>query len=105
MQKHVRKLLTVVTEASLERSLVEDLRDLGARGWTITDARGQGHRGKRSLDWEHGGNIRLEVICDAALADRLVAHLREHYYDNYAMVLFVLDVEVLRPEKFQSREP
>ena len=100
MATHVRRLLTVVTEASLERRLVEDLKELGARGWTITDARGQGHRGKRALDWEHGGNIRLEVICDAALADRIVAHLREIYYDHYAMVLFVHDVEVLRPEKF-----
>jgi hypothetical protein len=100
MATHVRRLLTVVTEASLERRLVEDLKELGARGWTITDARGQGHRGKRALDWEHGGNIRLEVICDAALADQLVAHLRELYYDHYAMVLFVHDVEVLRPEKF-----
>lgn len=100
MATHVRRLLTVVTEASLERRLVEDLKDLGARGWTITEARGQGHRGKRALDWEHGGNIRLEVICDAALADRIVAHLREIYYDHYAMVLFVHDVEVLRPEKF-----
>ncbi len=100
MEKHVRRLLTVITEANLERSLIEDLRQLGARGYTITDARGQGHRGKRALDWEHGGNIRLEVICDAALAERLAAHLRERYYDHYAMILFVADVEVLRPEKF-----
>jgi len=100
MEKHLRKLLTVITEASLERRLVEDLKALGARGWTITDARGQGHRGKRALDWEHGGNIRLEVVCDAALAERLAAHLRERYYDHYAMILFLADVEVLRPGKF-----
>ena len=100
MDKHVRRLLTVITEANLERRLVDDLRQLGARGWTITDARGQGQQGKRALDWEHGGNIRLEVICDATLAGRLVDHLRERYYDHYAMVLFVQDVEVLRPAKF-----
>ena len=100
MDKHVRRLLTVITEANLERRLVEDLRQLGARGWTVTDARGQGHRGKRTADWEHGGNIRLEVICDVALAERLVAHLQERYYDHYAMVLYVHDVEVLRPAKF-----
>lgn len=100
MERHLRRLLTVITEASIERSLISDLKAFGARGYTITDARGQGHRGKRALDWEHSGNIRLEVICDAALADRLAAHLRERYYDHYAMILFVQDVEVLRPEKF-----
>ena len=100
MTMHVRKLLTVVTEAGLERRLVEDLRQLGARGWTITDARGQGHRGKRALDWEYDGNIRLEVICEESLAERLASHFREHYYQDYAMILFLQDVEVLRPEKF-----
>lgn len=100
MERHVRSLLTVITEASLERSLVADIEALGARGYTITEARGQGHRGKRSRDWEHSGNIRLEVICDAALADRIAAHLRERYYDDYAMILFVQDVGVLRPDKF-----
>ena len=100
MQTHPRRLLTVITEAALERTLLEDIERLGVRGYTITEARGKGHRGKRNTDWEHGGNIRLEVICDAGLADTLAQHLRERYYDHYSMVMFVQDVEVLRPEKF-----
>jgi hypothetical protein len=27
--------------------------------------------------------------------------LREKYYENYAMIMFCQDVEVLRPEKFR----
>ena len=42
-----RKLLTVVCEASLERTVVADLGRLGARGYTIIDARGHGVRGDR----------------------------------------------------------
>jgi hypothetical protein len=34
------------------------------------------------------------------LSDRIVAHLQERYYANYAMVLWIEDVEVLRPPKF-----
>lgn len=97
---HIRRLVTVITEASLERELTRELEALGASGYTITDARGRGERGIRSSSWGHTGNIRIEVICDGELAERLMERLRDKYYAHYAMVLFVHDVEVLRPEKF-----
>lgn len=100
MNAHTRKLLTIVTEAALEGTLVRDLERLGAHGYTITDARGKGHRGVRDADWQASANIRLEVLCAADTAQTITAHLREHYYQHYAMILFVGDVEVLRPEKF-----
>jgi hypothetical protein len=30
----------------------------------------------------------------------VAARLRERYYDHYAMILFMHDVSVLRPDKF-----
>lgn len=45
-------------------------------------------------------NIRVEVLCNVQTASAICEALRERYYDNYSMVLFVADVEVLRPEKF-----
>jgi hypothetical protein len=100
MNGHSRKLLTVVTEAALENVLTHEIGKLGAHGYTITDARGKGRRGARNAGWEHSGNIRVEIICDAATAKRISEHLWEHYYEDYAMILTVSDVEVLRPEKF-----
>ena len=70
-------------------SLTRDIERLGAHGYTITDARGKGHRGARSAGWEENGNIRIEVVCNETVADAVVSHLREHYYDDYAMILFV----------------
>lgn len=95
-----RKLLTIVTEAAIEETLLRELETLGARGYTITDARGKGHRGRRDGDWGPNANIRIEVLCDAATALAISSALRERYYDNYSMVLYLGDVEVLRPEKF-----
>ena len=95
-----RKLLTIVTEAALEDTLVRDIGILGARGYTITDARGKGGRGKRDATWAPHANIRLEVLCDANTAGTICTALRERYYDNYSMVMYVSDVDVLRPEKF-----
>lgn len=100
MESHQRKLLTIITEAVLEATLVRDIERHNAHGYTITDARGKGSRGVRGAGWEATSNIRVEVICDAGTATGLAAHLREHYYQDYAMVLFLADVEVLRPAKF-----
>ena len=100
MELTARKLVTVVTEAALEDTLVRDIEALGARGYTIADARGKGGRGKRDAAWAPHANIRLEVLCGADTALAICAALRERYSDNYSMVIYVADVDVLRPEKF-----
>jgi hypothetical protein len=100
MQAHTRRMVTIITETAVERALLAELDALGARGYTITDARGKGSRGVRQSDWTQEGNIRVEVICEAALAERIAARVREKYYDHYAMILYMQDVHVLRPEKF-----
>lgn len=96
------KLLTIYTESALESSLIDDIEEKGAVGYTITNARGKGSSGVRSASWEANSNIRIEIICDADLAKELAKHLQRHYYDNYAMVTFISDIEVLRPEKFSN---
>ena len=100
MNDSVRTLLTIITEASLESRLVRELEQLGAQGYTITDARGQGHRGPRDADWDADSNIRIEVICSRPVAESIATRMQEKYYNNYAMVLYSHDVAVLRPEKF-----
>jgi hypothetical protein len=100
MSAHLRTLLTVICEAALEKKLQADLEQLGAPGWTISDARGRGGRGVRSAGWDTDGNIRVEIICTRELAETLAAHLQAKYYANYAMVCYLAEVQVLRPEKF-----
>lgn len=100
MEHFPRRLLTIVTEALLERELLAEFEALGVRGYTITDARGKGGRGNRQSDWAQEGNVRIEIVCEPALADRIAARLRERYYDHYAMILYLQDVSVLRPDKF-----
>ena len=95
-----RKLLTVITEAALEGTLIQTIEHLGAHGYTIVDARGKGARGVRDAGWEASGNIRIEIVCKSETAADIAAHLQEHYYNDYAMILFVNDIDVLRPEKF-----
>lgn len=100
MSMPTRTLLTLICETALEARLIKDLEQLGAPGWTLSDARGRGSRGVRSAGWDNDGNIRLEIICSRELAERIARHLQERYYANYAMVCYLSEVEVLRPEKF-----
>jgi hypothetical protein len=95
-----RKLVTIVCEGNLERNLGRDLVRLGAHGYTVSEARGRGARGERDAAWGHSANVRMEVICDAATAERILQHVRDNYLANYAVVMYLVDVEVLRAEKF-----
>ena len=100
MSRSMRKLLTVVTEAALENVLVKDFETLGVRGYTIIDARGKGSRGTRDATWGESSNIHVEIVCDEVTAAAIADHLQSRYYQDYAMILFVSEVAVLRPEKF-----
>lgn len=100
MNSHTRKLLTIITESALERVLVEEIERLGAHGFTITEARGKGHRGPRDATWDKSSNIRIEIVCDELTAQSIANSLQAHYYEHYGMILFMSDVAVLRPEKF-----
>jgi nitrogen regulatory protein PII len=94
-----RKLLTVVCEAALESRLIKDLMGLGAKGYTVTDAHGTGPRNQRNGDLE-GGNIRIEVVTDEVTIEKIIERLQADYFPNYAVSVWVADVDVLRQERY-----
>ena len=94
-----RKLVTIIAEGFLEERLVRDIKRLGAKGYTITAARGEGSRGVRASEWE-GGNIRLETVVSPLVAEKILGYLAEVYFANYAVIAFVENVEVVRGDKY-----
>ncbi|MEJ2256402.1 MAG: transcriptional regulator [Woeseiaceae bacterium] len=95
-----RKLVTIITESVLEAELCDFLGELGASGYTVTNARGSGSRGVRSAGWVASGNVRIEVVCSTELAAEIARKISKKYYADYAMILFESDIRVLRPDKF-----
>ena len=100
MKTYERKLVTIITEAAIETQVIAEVKNLGAHGYTVVEARGGGARGVRTSEWEEDKNIQIEVICDGSVADAMIAYFAKNYYANYAMIIFVSKVEVVRPEKF-----
>lgn len=89
----------IVAETVLESRLLGDLQSCGARGWTMTPARGRGPRGRRVGDVE-GGNLRVEALVSAEVADRIWAVLEEQYFAHYAVTAWTLPVTVARGERY-----
>lgn len=95
---HLKKV-TIIAEAVLEDRLLREVRELGSRGYTLAEVRGEGSRGVRASEWE-GKNIQIEVLVSAEVADGLLTHLAANYFEHYAVVAYVVDVEVVRGERY-----
>lgn len=93
------KKVTLVAEALLAPRLVRELRELGATGYTISDVHGEGSRGVRASEWE-GDNVKVETLVGAGTADRILAHVAAAYFEHYAVIAWVTDVQVVRGGKY-----
>ncbi len=95
--------VTIVAEGILKPELISLVRSRGATGYTLTKVEGEGSRGARASDWE-GRNVRIETIVSAATADSILEALGETYFEDYAVIAWLSEVNVLRGEKF-AKEP
>lgn len=99
MQTTRLKLVTIIAERILEERLLRELRQLGAKGYTVGAARGEGTRGLHAIDWE-GQSVRIETLVSADVAEAILAHLAASYFADYAVIAYTVEAEVLRSEKY-----
>ena len=95
------KKVTINTEALLRDEITALLKKHGATGWTITLVEGEGSRGNRTSDFE-GRNSQIETIVAPDTADAIMAEIAEKYFEDWAIITYSTDVEVLRGEKYFS---
>lgn len=93
------KLVTVITERLLKDRVLADLRKSGAKGFTISNATGEGSRGVRASEWE-GQNLRIESVVSAEVADKIVEAIADDFFENYAVIVYLHDVQVVRGDKY-----
>lgn len=87
-------LLTIIGESILEEWIIDDVTRLGARGYTITDARGRGTHGTRRGNWRAGGNVRIDVIGPGDLCARITEHLAREYEKDYGLLMYTTPVSL-----------
>ena len=100
MNTHPKTLLVIIGESALEKFLVRDIKGFGAHGYTIVDVRGGGEHGTRDAEWEGSRSIRMEVICEETVAEKIVEHVIANYAKNFSLSLYVSAVGVIRKEKY-----
>jgi nitrogen regulatory protein P-II 2 len=91
--------VTIVAEALLEDRIARALHEMGARGHTVTEARGEGSRGLRASDLEKN-NVKIETIVTDDVAERILTRVANEYFAHYAVIAYVSDVRVIRGEKY-----
>ena len=99
MQTTTLKLVTIVTERILEDRLLRKVEELGAKGYTLTQATGKGSRGVRASEWE-GPDTRIQSLVSEEVANAIVEHIAENFFEHYAVIVYVQDAEVVRGEKY-----
>lgn len=93
------KLVTIVAESVLKDRIIREVQELGASGYTLVQSQGRGSRGLRTGDIP-GESVRLEVVVDDEAAGNIIDHLAEKYFENYAVIAWVTDVNVVRGDKY-----
>ncbi|MEM8531670.1 MAG: transcriptional regulator [Chloroflexota bacterium] len=94
------KLVTIIAEGVLESRLLDEIKGLGARGYTVSEVRGRGTRGITAGFWE-GHQIKIELLVNADVAEQVLQHLESHYFVDYAVIAYMQSVEVVRKDKYQ----
>ncbi len=94
------KLVTLITSDALEDKLVAIVRGRGASGYTSMRARGAGSTGVQSGMLDVDTNIRMEVILPTERVSALLDDLEQLLKRGHHLVVYVSDVGVLAPEKF-----
>jgi nitrogen regulatory protein P-II 2 len=99
METTERRIVTIIAEAVVETRLIEDVKRLGARGYSVGHVRGEGTTGRHLQDL-NGPSVRLETIVSEAVAEAILAHLAAEYFGRFAVVAWVTPAQVLRSDRF-----
>lgn len=98
-------LVVIITESIIENSLVRLIKSLGVKGYTVyRGVTGEGDRGVRSGSGGIGmigENVRIETVVPSEdKANTIMREVCEKYFKNYAGIVYSMDAQVVRIDKF-----
>jgi nitrogen regulatory protein P-II 2 len=92
-------LVTIIAASELEDGLIEDLRALGVKGYTVGKVNGRGTHGPRISGFFDTPNLHFEILVPPALGEKILEHIVAHYSDR-AIIAYVQDVRAVPREHF-----
>jgi nitrogen regulatory protein PII len=99
--------VVIVTEEVIVKGIVKIIEEAGVHGYTVLAARGKGTHNVRpssepsvSADFT---NVQIEaIVSDRETAERIADAVAAKYFKDYAAIVYLAQVEVLRAEKFKA---
>ena len=93
--------VTIIAERVLREDLLKLLKKHGATGWTLTAVQGEGSRGIHASEWE-GSNVQIDTLVKPAVADSIMEDIGGKYFEDWSVIVYAAEVEVMRGEKYSS---
>ncbi|MBT3329024.1 MAG: hypothetical protein HOE93_04635 [Nitrosopumilus sp.] len=100
MKLYPVKLLTITCEILAQKNIMEILTKNKITGYTTYEVNGNGARGVRGQGLQNEKNVKIEIILREEKLQDIVEEVSRTLFANFAIVLYVSDVGVLRTEKF-----
>ncbi len=105
MKTHKATLISIVAEKLIHDGVTRILENAGATGYSFFEGAGKGEHGRHPA---HSPSIvddfaivKTEVIVnDRRVAEQIAAEIAETYFAKYSGIIYMEEIEVLRPEKF-----
>lgn len=108
MTFHKAKKVVIIAEKMLSEKICKIIDASGARGYTVVPAGGKGahHRhftSERASVVDDFATVRIEVVVgDRSVAEEIGNMVVEECFDKYSGIVYLEDVEILRPGKFTT---
>ena len=94
------KLLTITCEILAQKNIIDILKNHDITGYTSYEVEGNGTKGLRGQGIQAEKNVKVEVIMrDEKLSD-VIEDISRTLFPDFAIILYVSDVGVVRTEKF-----
>ena len=100
MKLYPVKLLTITCEILAQKNIIEILNKHEITGYTTYEVDGNGARGIRGQGLKNEKNVKVEIIIREEKLQSVVEEISRTLFANFAIVLYVSDIEVVRTEKF-----
>ena len=94
------KLLTITCEILAKKNIIDILHKHKVSGYTTYEVDGDGSKGLRGQGFQNEKNVKIEIILSEDKLQDIVEELTRTMFSDYAIIVYVSDVGVVRPEKF-----
>jgi len=99
MERTERTLVTIIAERILRERVLEGIRSVGARGYTLTEVIGEGTSHISAHEWE-GPSIKVDTLVSDEVAEQIVDLIADRFFRHHSIIIYTSRVQVLRGDRF-----